>query len=71
MYHDDLYLKVLAIRNNLIITQSGSQWNVNVFGNDLAGATETSLYNHNNTSFDYRRKVTQLFEKDLLAGFRL
>lgn len=71
LYHDDLYLKVLAIRNALIVTQADSQWNVNVFGNDLVGATETSLYNHNNTSFDYRRKVTQLFENDLLKGFSL
>ena len=71
LYHDDIYLKVLAIRNKLIVTQAESCWNVNVFGNDMTGADETSLYNHNNTSFDYRRNVTRLFENDLMRGFSL
>lgn len=71
LFHDDLYLKVLAIRNKVPVTQANSVWNYNVFGFDFIGANETSLYNHNHTNFDYRRKVTQLFENDLLAGFKL
>ena len=71
LYHDDLYLKVLAIRNKLPVTQSSGKLNVNVFVDDFEGATETSLYNHNNTTFTYRRNVTKLFESDLLVGFTL
>lgn len=71
LYHDDLYLKVLAIRNKIPVTQANSKWNFNVYGNDFIGANETSLYNHNHTNFNYRRAVTKLFEKDLLQGFKL
>ena len=71
LYHDDIYLKVLAIRNKLIVTQTESCWNVNVFGNDMTGAAETCLYAHHQHSIDYRRDVTRLFENELLAGFSL
>ena len=71
LFHDDLYLKVLGIRNKIIVTQADSIWGYTVFGNDFIGADDTSLYNHNNTNFDYRRKVTKLFENDLMQGFNL
>lgn len=72
LYHDDIYLKVLAIRNKLIVTQSNSRWDSTVFGKDMDGAEETSLYNHcHRSNFDYRRNVTKSFETDLIKGFYL
>lgn len=72
LYHDDMYLKVLEIRNKIKVTQTNGTWGITFNAKNLDGAIETCLrVMHCSQNLNYRSDVTKLFEQDLLEGIKL
>lgn len=70
LYHDDLFLKVLEIENNIPVT------NVNgTFGKECDALEQnmisSSLKNNHNLSNNYRNIVTKMYNEKLIRGFSL
>ena len=73
LYDDDLYLKVMGIKNKIPVTQtsfhSGKTHIVNSI--EIPHAQQFDLAKHNNAPMQYRSDVTKLFNEQLIAGFYL
>lgn len=73
LYDDDLYLKVLAIKNKLPVTQTSFQSGRTsvVNSTEIQHAQLFDLAKHNNAPMTYRANVTSLFNDELVKGFSL
>lgn len=71
LYDDDVFLRVLGIKNKLPVTQSDGVYEKTVIGIDIPHAQEVSLAKHHNADMTYRADVTKLFNDELIKGFEL
>lgn len=73
LYDDDLFLKVLELKQDLPVTQSSAIYEAicqtGVIGIDIVEAQNFSLAKHHDATMAYRKNVTELFEQDLLKAF--
>lgn len=71
LYDDDLFLKVLAIRNRVPVTQVNGRAGYEIQSKDIPHAQQFNLEKHNNAPMKYRSAVTKIFNDDLVKGFAL
>lgn len=70
LFHDDLYLKVLAIKNKVPVTQMNGRQS-DFYNIEMSDADATSLGVHNNAPMSYRCKLVDVFNDILMSGFKL
>ena len=70
LFHDDLYLKVLAIKNRIPVTQIDGKAE-NFYNIELGNADSTNLATRHNAPIRYRCDVASLFNDSLIQGFSL
>ena len=73
LFDDDLYLKVMGIKNRIPVTQTSFQSGKTHIVNsvELQHAQQFDLAKHNNAPMQYRADVTKRFNDQLVAGFAL
>jgi len=73
LFDDDLYLKVMGIKNKIPVTQTSFQSGKTHIVNsiELQHAQQFDLAKHNNAPMQYRADVTKRFNDQLVAGFAL
>ena len=71
LYDDDLFLRVLGIKNRIPVTQSNAVYGRDLIGFDIEHAQMFNLAQHNNAPMSYRQTVTRLFSDILVKGFTL
>ncbi len=72
LYHDDMYLKVLEIRNRIPVTQVNGTIRREFSSSHICGTQEFKIEKRTKLSNEeYRPAMQNLFERDLLAAFAL
>lgn len=72
LYHDDMYLKVLELRNRIPVTQVGGTLSRDFPSFNINGTQDLRIEKRKQVSnAEYRAKMQDLFERDLLSGFAL
>ena len=73
LYDDDLYLKIMAIKNKIPVTQTNTSpsYSNDVNSIEIPSAQEFDLAKHHNAPMQYRADITNLFNKELIKGFSL
>lgn len=72
LYHDDLYLKVLELRNRIPATQVDGTISRDYPSCNISGTQDLRIEKRKQVSnAEYRAKMQDLFERDLLTGFAL
>lgn len=70
LYHDDLFLKVLAIKNVVPVTQINGTLE-NFYLREMSEANSTNLATRHNAPMKYRCDVVNVFNDILAKGFEL
>lgn len=72
LYHDDMYLKVLEIRNRIPVTQVNGTITWGFSSSNISGTQDFRIEKRKKlANEEYRAEMQTLFERDLLAAFAL